>query len=108
MGRSGWPGVIGWQLEGFEACELGDPVVVELLEVITAEALALPGGVVLVVDFEGLELRRLAAAVGVVERGEIAGEDGARPTIGGDVMVVDQEDMLISGDLEQACTQQQA
>jgi hypothetical protein len=66
MGRSGWTWVIGGELEGFEAGELGNPVVLELMQAITAEALTLPGGVVLVEDVQGLELRRLSGAVGVV------------------------------------------
>jgi hypothetical protein len=106
MGRSGWTGVIGGKLEGLEIPQLADPVVVELLQPLCAQELPLPDGVVLVEDVQGLELRRLSGAVGVVERGEIAGEDGARPTIGGDVVVVDQQHMLICRNLKQACAQE--
>ena len=41
--------MIGGQLEGFEACELGNPVVVKGLELWAVEKLTLPDGVVVVV-----------------------------------------------------------
>ena len=66
--------MVGWQLQRLKISELADPVVVELLQPLTAQALALPGCVVLVVNGEGLELRGAFGVVGVVELGEITSE----------------------------------
>jgi hypothetical protein len=57
---------------------------------------------------EGLEGGGLTGAAGVVKRGEIAGEQRKRPTIGGDVVMVEQQNVLILGELQQAGAKQQA
>ena len=81
VGWGGGPGMVAGELEWFETCELGNPVILEGLQAITAEALALPGGVVVVVNCEGLEISRTAAAVGVVQLGEISNKYGEGPAI---------------------------
>ena len=77
VGWGGGPGMVAGELERFETCELGNPVVLEGLQAITAEALALPGGVVVILHLQRRQLGSLARAAGVVESGEIASQHRA-------------------------------
>ena len=72
-----------------------------------AEALTLSGGMVAVAKGEGRQVGQTPAAVGVVELGEVPGKHGTGPAVGGDVVVVDQQPMLLGRHHEEAGTQQQ-
>ena len=108
MGWGSGPGMVAGEIKGFETCELGDPVVLEGPQAITAEALALPDGVVVVGHLQRHQLGSLAAAAGVVELGEIASQDRERPAIGGDVVVVEQQQVVLVIDGKEPCADQAA
>jgi hypothetical protein len=100
--------VIAWQLKRFNASELGAPVVLEPLQVSAPEALPLPERVVLVSNTELLQPGGTAGAMRVVELHQIPGQHGARPAIGGDVVVVDQQQVTVAVNGQKPGTQQQA
>lgn len=100
--------MVAGKIEWFETCELGDPVVLEGLQVITAEALALPDGVVVVFHLQRHQLGGLAGEAGVVQLGEIANQQRARPAIAGDRVVVEQQQVVLVIDGEEPCADQAA
>jgi mono/diheme cytochrome c family protein len=57
VGGRGRPGMVARQLQRLKIPQLAEPVVVELLQPLTTEALPLPGGIVVVLNAERIKLR---------------------------------------------------
>ncbi len=66
-----------------------------------SQEFALPEAVVRVLDGQRLPRRRLAGDAGRVRGRQVAGERGAGPGVGGDVMREEEQDVLVVGELEE-------
>ena len=93
----GWTRTVGRQVEeSGRARQLAFPVIELTGDGLAFQPLRLPRGIVRVLDRQLGQRRRLAGRKGVVERGEFADEYTARPTINGNVMRGDQEQMIVA------------
>ena len=72
-----------------------------LLENGAGEPLALPHRVVAVLDRKLRQHRLAPVAVRAVERVQLAGEHADGPAVGGDVMDVEEQDVVVFGQLEE-------
>lgn len=84
------------------------PVLCLDLEALAGEVLALPGGVVGVLDGQWRQGVGLPLREGAVERVELPGQQPHRPAIGDDVVLGEEENMVLIAELDQACTDQGA
>src|SRR5262249_58550978 len=76
--------------------------------VIGQEPRPLPGGIVRVLEGQRTERRRPPRAERPVEGGHLADEDADRPAVGGDVVEVDDEDVLVAREADEREAQERA
>ena len=88
---------VGRQVEDSgRARQLAFPVIELTGDGLAFQPVRLPRGIVRVLDGQLGQRRRLAGRKGAVERGQFADEYTARPTINGNVMGGDQEQMIVA------------
>ncbi|MCY1497788.1 hypothetical protein D9M68_317610 [compost metagenome] len=90
------------------AAEVGGPVVQLALLLAGFQPLALPQGVVAVLDGQRRQLRGLACAEGAVQAGELVDQHVHRPAVGDDVVQGHQQQVLVIRQLHQLQAQQRA
>ncbi|KIH84062.1 hypothetical protein UCMB321_2186 [Pseudomonas batumici] len=103
--RRPWP-VGGQREQGRGAGQVTAPELHVLAQAFALQVLALPGGVVGVLQGQGGQGIGLAGAERLVQRGEFLDQHADRPAVGDDVVLGDQQPVFIVGQAQQAATDQ--
>ncbi len=109
VGLDGRARPIGRQLQGGRRLgQVLEPIADLRVELEGCLPLALPEGIVAVLDFQWRQRRCVALGEGLVEGHEFTGKHGDRPAVSDDVMQGQQQDLLLLGDVQQRRPQQRS